>query len=185
MCDDREDKMTGIYLGGDRLQINKKVRSEWMNSAEIISKIGGAFGVFIGFSMLTFAELLYFGCAPLKSKRHINDLREAREDIINLNATKKIQFCRHLKKMEMKNLIKKNEIYQIEIKTQIALIKHILRSSGVGRVILAIVIIAFFLISIWFVYIIWIRSYSDPLILTLSNTKISTATVSLCSFYLK
>lgn len=165
----------------NRFHIFKKIRYDWINTTEMIASIGGAFGVLIGFSMIIFFEIPYFCFVLTQKKKRINELRKNREDI-SIQVPLRRYFAGSEIVTERKKYYQKfdNKIDRIQQKTQIFILKQILnRSLNLKhRLAWITVTIALFLCSILCVHIIWFRSYADPLIVSLSNTRIPTSMVS-------
>lgn len=135
--------------------------------------------------MITFFEFLYFFGSSVNKKRYFKTLRKLREFRWNEQNTfihwnKKIIENRNklLENRKRKQIIIKNSLHDIQKRTQIDLIKYILQYSKVAQFMWIFVTIIFISLSIWFVYIIWMRSYADPLFVTLYNQKVSTFNVS-------
>lgn len=168
-----KDNPVSIVSRPNRFQIIKKIRYEWINLIEIIANIGGTFGVFVGFSMLAIFEIFYF-CFVLPCKKEINTnrLRRMTHPFMNIQDGK-------MDKKRFKRIIK-NEIDEVYGKTEIFLLKYLLKLSlpRIDRILWFLVTFFFILLSVYFTYSIWDRSYSDPLIVSLSNTHIPVAMVS-------
>lgn len=148
--------------------IIKQIRYEWINLTEIIANIGGAFGVFIGFSMISIFEVIYFCCFELKPKR-INEFR-----LIRLKQFSQIKINR-----KILHQIILNEIEKIQKQTEIFILKYILKIpfQCFHRLMWIFITIILFLLSILFIQIIWIRSYSNPLIVSIGSTNVPTSMV--------
>lgn len=161
-----------VSLHSTRLQLTKVTRYEYINTAELISLIGGAFGVLIGFSMIFVVELFFFlfifpSRMPLSQYRHIR-------------WSKYYGKRSHNTKYQRYTRIYQNEIFFIRTYTQTTILRLIFNHSfGIKKqLVLMLTTIMLVLLSVWFVRVIWMRSYSDPMIVTISNTKTSTSNVS-------
>lgn len=155
-----------ITLTPGRFEITKKIHYEWINITEIISLVGGAFGVLIGFTMIALFEIIYFCCLN-SFKRRFNQFRKIR-----------IATFFSIKYSSWKNAIF-NEFDEIYKRSEIFILKNILEPyrSINDRLLWIFVTIILFSFSLLFIYSIWHRSFADLLIVSLSNTKIASSTV--------
>lgn len=129
--------------------------------------------------MLTFIEIMYFFCVPKMSRSNFGKLRQLRNKL-NSSASHTMNDKNNelFGRSRRHRIIFQNEVQSLLQRTQIDLLKYIFQHSKLGMWMWAVAAIIFFSLSIWFIQIIWMRSYSNPLIVTLSNEKISILDVS-------
>lgn len=146
-------------------QFTKKIRYEWITKTEIIANIGGVFGVLVGFSMISLFEIIYFGFIYKFKEITIRDFRLKK-------------FFKH-KKLSTFQRSMANEINRIANRTEMFMFKNILRSkiSWMHRSLWILVTIGLIYWSFIFVNAIWLKSFADPIIVSLSKRMIPTSMV--------